>query len=402
MATLSAPLRRPPAVLFVLALCLLVPVTLPIAGLRPLVAERFEVSDFATSIFLSINMLGALVAAPLAGALADRGVPARRAIVAALLADAAAFALLCAPLPFAAFLVVRFAEGAAHITALALLFAHGAHEPAGEGHARRMSALGAGLTLGVAVGAPLGGLLATSDPLRPLWSGALVSLGTALLALVLLPPAAPALRRAPLGASLRAVARQAELRLPLAYAFVDRFTVGFFTACFPLYLSRVHAAEPRTIGLLLALFLLPFALLAYPLGRVFAGGRLLIGVCGGSLVYGVLAASLGWWSVEFLPGLMLALGLASAVMFVPSILLTSAIAPDAARGTALGAFHSAGSLGFLAGPLVGAAVAEALAPAIGWHGGYRASFAVAGSAEIACVALTLPALLALRRAGRIA
>ncbi|HEX5064526.1 MAG TPA: MFS transporter, partial [Myxococcota bacterium] len=60
------------ALLGLLALLMLVPVTLPVTVLRSLVQERFAVSELLTSLFMSVNMLGAVLAAPLAGALADR------------------------------------------------------------------------------------------------------------------------------------------------------------------------------------------------------------------------------------------------------------------------------------------------------------------------------------------
>ncbi len=55
-----------------LALSIMAPVTLPVPILRGLVGERFEVSELLTSLFMSVNMIGAAIAAPLAGALADR------------------------------------------------------------------------------------------------------------------------------------------------------------------------------------------------------------------------------------------------------------------------------------------------------------------------------------------
>ena len=55
-----------------LALFVMAPVTIPVPVLRELVQERFAVSELATSLFMSINMLGALLTAPVAGALADR------------------------------------------------------------------------------------------------------------------------------------------------------------------------------------------------------------------------------------------------------------------------------------------------------------------------------------------
>ena len=63
----------------------------------------------------------------------------------------------------------------------------------------------------------------------------------------------------------------------------------------------------------------------------------------------------------------------------------------------MGAFNSAGSLGFALGPLVGGKVVDALGES---RDGYTAAFAVAGGAELCCVAITLLVLLRLVRTGR--
>ena len=107
-----------------------------------------------------------------------------------------------------------------------------------------------------------------------------------------------------------------------------------------------------------------------------------------------------WWPLDTLAALMLGLGVASAVMFVPSLVITTDAAPDEVRTTALGAFNAAGSLGFIVGPLVGGLISESVAATSSWEAGYRAAFAVAGASEIVCVALALPFLLRLVRAGR--
>ena len=54
------------ATLGLLAMSIMTPVTLPVPVLRELVGERFAVSEFATSLFMSVNMIGALLMAPLA------------------------------------------------------------------------------------------------------------------------------------------------------------------------------------------------------------------------------------------------------------------------------------------------------------------------------------------------
>ena len=50
--------------------------------------------------------------------------------------------------------------------------------------------------------------------------------------------------------------------IPLLFAFADRFTVGFFTSTFPLFLRNLHELPPPRIGILIAVFMLPFAALS--------------------------------------------------------------------------------------------------------------------------------------------
>ncbi len=380
-----------------MALLMLAPVTLPVTVLRGLVSERFEVSELLTSLFMSVNMVGAVLAAPLAGALADRAGRRVRLIAGALALDAVCLLGLTLALPFGAFLAVRFVEGCAHIFALSLLFdlAAGARPEAQRG--RVMGVVGGGLTLGIAIGAPVGGVVGADDPLVPLRVGAVLLVVAAAAAAALLRETGEREARPTLREIAATVNRHRLLAAPLAFAFADRFTVGFFTTTFSLFLSRIHELPPPRIGLLIALFMLPFSLLSMPFGWLAERTSRVALVCGGSLLYGVGTASLAFWSVETLPWLMFALGVCSAVMFVPSLLLTTDAAPAAIRGTALGAFNAAGSLGFIVGPVTGGLVSEAVAAHSGWLAGYRAAFGVAGASEVLCVVVALPFLVRLVR-----
>lgn len=383
-----------------LAFGMLVPVTLPVTVLRGLVADRFAVSELLTSLFMSINMIGAVVAAPLAGLLADRSGRRAPIILGALVADGVLLAALTLPIPFAVFLGLRFLEGCAHIVALSLLLSLAAHSQVPERRGRIMGLVGGGLTLGVAVGAPIGGVLGRSNPLVPLWAGSALVLAAALVAWRVLEETESGEERPGLAALLAGIRENHLLIAPLAFAFADRFTVGFFTTTFSLYLSRIHALPPARIGLLMAALMLPFALLSYPFGRLAERWSRVAMISIGSLVYGIGTASLPFWAPGPLVGLMLALGVASAVMFVPSLVITTDAAPESIRSTALGAFNAAGSLGFIVGPLTGGLVSQSVAAASGWEAGYRAAFGVAGASEILCVALGLPFLVRLVRAGR--
>ncbi|MEM9454083.1 MAG: MFS transporter [Myxococcota bacterium] len=378
----------------VLALLTLVPVTLPVPVLRELVLERFSVSELATSTFMSINMVGAILAAPIAGALSDRFGRRRPLVVGALIVDAVCFLGLTLPSSFPVFMGIRFVEGCAHIFALSLVLAH-ANALAPEGRRGRvMGVVGAGLLLGVALGAPVGGILGRQGPTVVLEAGIGILLIAAVFAAIAMAgPQGVAARDKPGLREIAAMMRAHPLVLvPLVFAFIDRFTVGFFTTTFSLYLKRIHEVPPAQVGLLIAAFMLPFALLSYPFGRLSERISAVKLLGSGSLGYGIATATLGWWSIDWLLVLMLSLGIMAAVMFVPSMLLTVEAADARALATALGAFNAAGSLGFIVGPLVGGTVSQWVAASQGWAAGYRSAFVVAGVSEVLCVLMALPFL----------
>ncbi len=381
------------AALGLLAVLILMPVTLPVPVLRELVQERFGVSELLTSLFMSINMVGAVLAAPLSGAFADRFGGRPRLIAAALLVDALCFLGLTRDVPFPGFLAVRFFEGCAHIFALSLLLGLAAGARGIEGRGAVMGVTGAGLLLGVALGAPLGGVLGRGDPVRPLYVGAAIVAMAAVLAVALLretgepSEARPGLRQ--IGRLVRA---NRLLVVPLLFAFADRFTVGFFTSTFSLFLGNIHELPPPSIGVLIATFMLPFALFSFPFGLLSQRTSRAMLLCGGSLVYGGFVASVGYWPKEQLWLLMLLNGAAAAVMFVPSMLMTTELTPERVRTTSMGAFNAAGSLGFIIGPLTGGLVSQLVAESAGWQAGYRAAFAVAGASEILLALVAFPIL----------
>jgi MFS family permease len=225
--------------------------------------------------------------------------------------------------------------------------------------------------------------------------GAAVVASAAVLALLLLRETAGRERERPgLGEIARLVRASPIVAIPLLFAFADRFTVGFFTTTFPLMLRTLHELPPARIGLLIAVFMLPFAALSFPFGILSQRTSRAFVLCGGSLVYGCLVASLGFWPAGALVGVMLAAGAAAAVMFVPSMLFTADATPESVRTTSMGAFNAAGSLGFIVGPLTGGFVSQTVAAAEGPAAGYAAAFAVAGGFKIL---LALVAFVPIRR-----
>lgn len=387
-----------------LAIAIMAPVTLPVPVLRSLVGERFEVSELLTSLFMSVNMVGAALAAPLAGALADRFGRRRELVVAALLLDALLFFAMTLEIPFGVFLGIRFFEGCAHIFALSLLLSFAASLGGETARGKTMGIAGAGMMLGVALGAPIGGVLGRTDTTRPLYVGSVLLLFAAGLAAMSLREVPHSERHPGFKAIWRTIREHPAIIAPLIFAFADRFTVGFYTTTFSLFASGLHAASPPQVGLWISAFMLPFALLSFPFGLLADRYSKTALICFGSAAYGLLTASLGFWPTHWIPIGMAVIGVCAAVMFVPSMLMTTDITPPEIRSTALGAFNTAGSLGFILGPLTGGFVSEAIrANYAATHGpaiGYQAAFGVAGMAELLCVLVALPFLLKLRAAGR--
>jgi MFS family permease len=378
-----------------LAVLVLLPVTLPEPVLRELVQERFSVSEFLTAAFMSVNMVGAFLAAPLIGALADRVGHRRALLIAALLLDAMCFLALTASVPFALFMAIRLLEGCAHISALSLLM--GIASGARPEHERSLAlgVVGSGLLLGVALGAPLGGRLGARGALLPLEVAAGIMLAAAVFAALVVRETGRAGERRPgFGEIAHLVRAHPLVALPLAFSFIDRFTVGFFTSTFVFLVRNEHGFTSGRVGVLIASFMLPFALLSFPFGLAAQRTSRVAFLISGSVIYGALVTSLGYWPSDVFAWAMPLTGISAAVMFMPSMLMTIETTPERIRTTSLGAFNSTGSLGFIAGPLVGAAVSAAVSADHGALMGYRAAFAVAGGSVLA---LSLAALAPLWR-----
>jgi MFS family permease len=224
------------------------------------------------------------------------------------------------------------------------------------------------------------------DPLAPLFlaSGLLVLVAGLV---VLVPDRAPGERR-----TVRTVAerirRQPALSIPYAFGFVDRMTAGFFALVGTLYFQSAFGLDAGATGLLLACFFAPFALLQYPLGalsdRVGRAGPMIVG----SVCYGIGILVVG--SVPTVPLAALALagvGTLGALVAPATMALVTDLVDESERGVAMAGFNFAGSLGFLAGFLVGGSVASAYS--------YTHAFVVVGGLEMLIAVVAGPAVVRL-------
>ncbi len=380
------------AVLALLTAACMLPVTGVVPILEPLLLDRLGLQDLAASSFMALNMAGALVAAPFVGRLSDARGWTRRLIAAAATLEAVVLVLMTRAATFPELAALRVLDGVAHITVLTLLLATVSRRGAGDGHRPRMALLGGAIVFGVALGAPLGGLLGRTSPDPPLLAGAAVMVVVALVAPFVVPASPADPRVVPSGHSL--LRPPPRLRLPYLFAFVDRLTVGFFVYAFPMYTSRELGLDPARTGLLIGTFMLPFALLCYPAGRVAARGRPWRVVLLGSAGYAVAYAAIPWLGEVGLWPAMLCGGVLSAVMFGPNLVLVLDGSTPSTRAAAMAGFNAAGALGFLIGPLVAGALLQALDAT---PTAYHLTFALGAATQLGAIAWAVHSLRRARR-----
>jgi len=334
----------------------LIPVTLLVPGLRELVQVAHGGSASAAHAFMTVNMLSGIIAVPIVMR-AQRRVGSVRVWVACLLAlDAVVFLGMRSAGSLSALMALRVLDGALHLPAITLLMV-AANRLAGERRGGSLGLLGSSLMIGVAIGSPLGGRLVDQSPSLVYSVGAAIFVVAAMIALGIALP-----REAQTRVPSRRYAWNMQIQLawvPLAYAFMDRFVIGVFVSTFTLFLGEVHHATGAQRGSLMALFLVPFALLCWPAGRLADRIGWYRPMVISNVLFGIVFALYAQVPFTALPLLMVLSGVLSALMFAPNLLLTSEVAQRAGDGV-FGAFQIAGSLGFLMGPVLGGVLVSVL------------------------------------------
>lgn len=371
----------------------LVPVTLVVPLLHELLVVRLEASPFTAHLFMAVNMMAGVIAAPVVVRLAKMWGGPSGWLAAMLALDAAAFWFMGGSESITELMAWRMVEGGAHLSAVTLLMA-AANRVAGARRGMVMGLMGSALTLGVGLGAPLGGLIGARNAAMVFPAGAAIAVLGALVCLSLRHgvAAGPSER-----GSARAGRGHGVVRIvPLAFGFSDRFCGGIMVSSFMLYVSQTLGLTPPARGALMTLFMVPFALACCPAGAIAdRTGRiapLVIGAAGFGLAFG----SIGLVPEPWLPALLVVCGLLSGLKLASTLALCGDLAAGAERDTIFAAFNVAGSIGFLLGPLVGGALAQWT---LAWTGqiDYGLVFAVAGGVEL----LLALAVSTLMRRGRV-
>ncbi len=322
--------------------------------LRELIVDRYGVGPGPAHWFMSVNLLGAIIAAGMLGKVC-RALGQRRTIMLAALANAALLGLMSLHIGFVPTLVVRFFEGFADVAVYAVAFDVIASACLPEKKGSRMGAAATFLMLGIAVGIGVGGRIGNVNPIASLWFGSLACLVTAAIASML--------SREQKKVSTQKQSTQQEENQPQrlssqpVYAscimmFADRALGGLLATTLPLYLAMGLEMSPAKRGALVGVAMLLTALGACPMGHLadrigLRASRLLC-----SLLYAGSLVSVPLWITD---GGVLAfvimgiIGLGGAGLFASSLLLVT----RAGRGSgAIAAYHAAGNTGFLVGPMV--------------------------------------------------
>lgn len=346
-------------------------------GLSDTVAALGGGGDILAGTWFLVAEFGAFVVCAVLWGLASDALGVRTPLVALGAAGGAASYLAVALIPqtdlgFGAVLLLRVIGGAFTIGAFSLSITM-LMDLSG-GHGRNMGAAGTAIGLGAALGSVVGGQLATVDPLMPLYGGAALLAGAAVLALTL-PDRSPG-DGLPVDSLVERIRTRPDLLVPFAFGYIDRLTAGFFALTGVAYFRDVFDIGAGQAGLTLALFFVPFAVLQYPVGSLSDRIGRFLPVVVGSLLYGatIIAVALAPGYV-LAAGLMVVVGVCGALVSPTTMALVTDIVTPEERGAAMGGFNVFGSLGMLSGFLVGGYVTDLY--------GYFSAFLAAGGLEIA-------------------
>ncbi|MBV6522780.1 MAG: hypothetical protein MNPFHGCM_02930 [Gemmatimonadaceae bacterium] len=372
----------------------LVPVTLLVPALYELVQGAHGGSASDAHAFMTVNMVAGIIAVPVVLRLTRRWPDLRMWLTMLLLVDAAAFLGMGTASGLPALLAFRALDGATHLPAVTLLMV-ASNRQAGLTRGATFGALASALMIGVAVGSPLGGWLVRFGPVWVYGTGFVLLLLAALVSRWI--GSIPDVPREE--GRYRWNWRVGLTWVPLAYGYMDRFSIGVFVSTFTIFLAEVHGVSAMERGVLIALFMTPFAALSYPVGRLADRRGWLLPILGGNVAFGLLFASYGVVSREAMPFVMLLSGVSSALMFAPNLLVISDLARLGHGEGLFGAFQVAGSLGFLTGPIVGG-VLVAITGAGEKSPAYASIFAMVGALELVLAAASVMLLRDIARRAR--
>ena len=389
-------------ILIMLLLCGL-PDAMVVPVLKQLLVDRYGVSVGMAHGFMCVNILGAMLAAPVL--LKLRHCAWWKLVAAAGAVNGILLLAMAYPIGFSATLAIRSVEGASDVVVYAILFERMARMGPSLSRGRRLGAAATMMMLGIAGGLALGGWIGNVNPVATLPAGATACGMVTALCLA----GARLFRRSeaqPTTAVSRPTMRTATNLGPLWPAlcmnFSDRAVASLLAITVPFFLASVAELSPAATGAMVGLSMLMTALLTWPAGRfverlgvVFL--RRTAGVC---FAGGIVAVP---FSIQAGPGLttvvMIVVGIAGAALFASSLVAAAA----AERGAAgMGAYHAAGNAGFLLGTVSAGGMLFWLGGAVAAAHDYQTVFATFAVVHVSITLVTCAALQGTKTANRTA
>lgn len=325
-------------------------------------ADHFEVSLAAAASLVSVFAAGRLLFRFWGGLSADR-FGARRVSLVATVVVAAGAAVAAAAVEFWLVLVARLVQGLA-VGALGVAASQHMLRITPRAHLGRATAIfQTGIVAGASIGPFFGGLLADLGDLRtPFWAQAALSLALVPVILIVMRDGSTEERsvRRSLGVARDLLRRPVFLGV-MALGFSLFFLrAGARNALLPAYADEVGGLSTTAIGLVVSASSLTSVVAMIPTGRlVDRVGRKPVALIGAVVVaasvalYGSTTSLWGLLAVSGLAGL--TVGLAS----VPPATMVGDLAPPGTEGVASGIFRMAADGGWIVGPLVLGAMADA-------------------------------------------
>lgn len=333
-----------------------------IIPLFPFYGERLGASPMLITWAIAVYSLAQLVSTPFWGRLSDAY--GRRPILMISMLGAVIGYVLLATADTLWMLFFARALGGLMAGNLSAAFAYVTDISDAQNRARSLGLIGAAFGLGFTVGPALGGLLAGNDPdswrvMLPAIVAAVLSLVAFLGAWWFLEESLPAAQRKPFGRGspgifrpFRGMVTRIDLGSLVTAALLMSAATAMMQAIFPIWASQEFDYGPQTIGM--AFFVLGIlavicqAALIGPLDRHFGSRRIAL--------FGVLICSVGLLvlgvATEHMTVLVALLLIGAGFgLFTPSVTtLVSLRAGEGERGTVMGAYQAAGSIGRIVGP----------------------------------------------------
>jgi len=333
----------------------------------PFYAEQVGVDPSWVIFFLGLYSLGQLVGAPIWGSLSDR-IGRRPVLLITLLANAAASSMLAFADTGLFLALSRIVAGfaAGNISAA---YAYTTDITTDATRPKALGLLGSAFGFGFILGPAIGGLLAGSDPNDPSALGrvahgaAVMSLIAFLLTAIRLPESLPASSRSrkhAARAGIMTYASRPVLRDLLLSTVIVVAAVALFQSTLALWAADRLAVGPQTLGWIYGFVgVISVAVQAGLIGRLTRRfGAASLTRAGAVLIAVGMACLPPVHSMAFLLVCLAVFGIGSA-LFNPSMSgLVAAAAEPHERGSVLGAYQGAASLGRVIGPFAASGVAR--------------------------------------------